>query len=130
MIRIDRVIREDPEGVFGSGFARSFAVLDPVDGGKGDERVGKSEVNPKETARRAETEDASGDREIAIVVSDDFVGDGKEVESSLVERLVAGLRIAPEGLWGSEVLGQKWPEAGIEDKLVFSTVSRWGAVLP
>jgi hypothetical protein len=82
VIGIDRVIGEDPEGVFGSGFARSFAVLDPINGGKGDDGVGKSEVDPEETARRAEAEDAAGDRKIAVVVGENFVGDGEEVERS------------------------------------------------
>ena len=68
---------------------------------------GAVEVDPEHAARGTEAEDAAGDGEVAVVVGDDFVGDREEVERGLGERLIAGLRIAPEGLRSGEVLREE-----------------------
>ncbi len=100
-----------------SGLARGFAVFDPVDGGEDDERMRPVEVDPEHAARGAETEDAAGDGEVAVVVGEDLVGDGEEVECGLGQGFVAGLGVAPEGLRGGEVLGEEGAEARVEDEL-------------
>src|SRR6266550_2925988 len=124
------VIGEDPERVFCVGLAGGFTVLDPVDGGEDDERVRTVEVDPEHAAGGAEAEDAAGDGEIAVVVGEDFVGDGEKVECGLGERFIAGLGIAPEGLWSCEVLCEEGAEAVVENELGFAAFGGRGAVLP
>jgi hypothetical protein len=109
------MVGEDPERVFCAGFAGGFTVLDPVDSGEDDERVGAVEVDPEHAARGAEAEDAAGDGEVAVVVGEDLVGDGEEVECGLGEGFIAGPGIAPEGLRRGEVLREKGAEALVED---------------
>ena len=77
-----------------------------------------------------EAEDAAGDGEVAVVVGDDFVRHGEEVERGLGEGLVAGLGVAPEGLRRGEVLREEGTEACVEDELVLAAVSGRRAVLP
>ena len=77
-----------------------------------------------------EAEDAAGDGEVAVVVGDDFVGDGEEVECGFGEGFVAGLRIAPEGLRRGEVLREEGAEARVENELVLAAFGGRGAVLP
>ena len=89
MVGVDGMVGEDPHGVFGVGLVRSFVVSDPVDGGEDDERMRAVEVDPEEAAGGTEAEDAAGDGDVAVVVGEDFVGDGEEVEAVVGEGLVA-----------------------------------------
>src|SRR5207244_10859839 len=70
------------------------------------------------------------DGEIAVVVGEDFVGDGEKVECGLGERFIAGLGIAPEGLWSCEVLGEEGAEAVVENELGFAAFGGRWPVLP
>jgi len=52
------------------------------------------EIDPEHAARRTEAEDAAGDGEVAVVVGENFVGDGEKVEAVSARGFIAGLRIA------------------------------------
>ncbi len=83
------LVGEDPEGVFGGGIVVGWLCFDPVDGGEDDEVVVRAvEVDPEQAARGAEVDDAAGDGDVAVVVGEDFAGDGEVVERGVGERAV------------------------------------------
>ena len=55
----ERVVGEEPEGVFGAGLAGDFVVFDPVDGDEDDEGMGGAEVDEEQAARGTEVGDAA-----------------------------------------------------------------------
>ncbi len=85
---------------------------------------------PEQATRRTEAEDAAADRQITIVVGEDFVRHREEVKRGIGEGFVAGLRIAPEGLRCGEKTARGWLEARVEYKLSFAAIGRRWAVLP
>ncbi len=85
VIGFDRMIREDPQCVFSAGLVGCLAVLDPVDCSEDNERMRTVEVDPEHAAIRTKTDDATGDGEIAVVICEDLVRDGEEVECGFSE---------------------------------------------
>ena len=67
----ERLVGEDPEGVFGGGIGGGLAGLDPVDGGEDDEVMRAVEIDPEQAARGTEVDDAAGDGDVAVVVGED-----------------------------------------------------------
>ena len=110
-----------------AGSVGGAAVFDPVDGGEDDEvDAAAAEIDPEQAARGAEVDDAAGDGDVAVVVGEDLVGDGEEVERGVGER--AGrpsIGVAPEGLRGGEVLLEEGRKRGSWTRSFSRPSCRW-----